>query len=211
MQVTAEVGVFGAVAALAGRIDPVALAAHQVALNIASVTFMVPYGLASAGAVRVGHAMGRRDATAVARAGWSAIALGGGFMTVAAIILLAAPSLLVRLFTSDGAVIATGIALLRVAAAFQLFDGLQGVTTGALRGLGDTRTAMLANLVGHWLVGLPIATFAAFGLGWGVIGLWAGLSLSLTLVGIILILVWRQRLVEVAERLSSTRTATGTA
>ena len=211
MQVTAEVGVFGAVAALAGRIDPVALAAHQVALNIASVTFMVPYGLASAGAVRVGHAVGRRDATGAARAGWSAIALGGGFMTVAAIVLLAAPSLLVRLFTSDGAVIATGVALLRVAAAFQLFDGLQGVTTGALRGLGDTRTAMLANLVGHWLVGLPVAAFAAFGLGWGVIGLWAGLSLSLTLVGIILILVWRRRLVEVAERLSSARTVTGTA
>src|SRR6185503_20206082 len=80
-QLTAEVGVFGAVAALAGRIDPMALAAHQVALNMASVTFMVPLGLASAGAVRVGHAIGRRDALGAERAGWSAIILGAGFMT----------------------------------------------------------------------------------------------------------------------------------
>jgi MATE family multidrug resistance protein len=107
--------------------------------------------------------------------------------------------------------VATGIALLRVAAAFQLFDGLQGVTTGALRGLGDTRTAMLANVVGHWLVGLPVAAFAAFGLGWGVIGLWAGLSLSLTLVGIILILVWRKRLGELNELLPASRAAAETA
>ena len=200
LQVTAEVGVFGAVAALAGRIDPVALAAHQVALNIASVTFMVPLGLASAGAVRVGHAVGRHDVAGAARAGWSAIALGGLFMSAAAIVLLAQPAGLVRLFTTDAAVIATGVSLLRVAAAFQLFDGIQGVTTGALRGLGDTRTAMLANLVGHWLVGLPVAALLAFGLGLGVIGLWIGLSLSLTLVGIFLLAVWRRRLVELGER-----------
>ena len=91
LQITAEVGVFGAVAALAGRIDPVALAAHQVALNIASVTFMVPLGLASAGAVRVGHAVGRRDALGAERAGWSAIALGAGFMTASAVVFFVAP------------------------------------------------------------------------------------------------------------------------
>ena len=202
LQVTAEVGIFGAVAALAGRIDPVALAAHQVALNIASVTFMVPLGLASAGAVRVGHAVGRRDAAGAGRAGWSAIVLGAGFMTAAAIVLLGAPGMLIRLFTTDVAVVATGITLLRMAAAFQLFDGVQGVTTGALRGLGDTRTPMLANLVGHWLVGLPVAAFAAFGLGFGVLGLWAGLSISLTLVGIVLLVVWRRRLVELTNILA---------
>ena len=202
LQVTAEVGVFGAVAVLAGRIDPIALAAHQVALNIASVTFMVPLGLASAGAVRVGHAVGRRDAEAVARAGWSAIVLGGGFMTIAAIVFVVAPGWLVRLFTTDTAVIATGIGLLRVAAAFQLFDGIQGVTTGALRGLGDTETAMLANLIGHWLIGLPFAAIAAFWLGWGVIGLWAGLSVGLTLVALALLVVWQRRLVGVRATLS---------
>src|SRR4029453_16747468 len=164
-QITAESGGFGPGAALAGRIDPVSLAAHQVALNIASVTFMVPLGLASAGAVRVGHAVGRKDPSGAAAA------------------------------------VGTSGALLRVAAAFQLFDGMQGVTTGVLRGLGDTRTAMLANVVGHWLIGLPFAAFMAFGLGWGVIGLWVGLSISLTLVGIVLIAVWRRRLLELHARL----------
>jgi MATE family, multidrug efflux pump len=78
---------------------------------------------------------------------------------------------------------------------------MQGVTTGVLRGLGDTRTAMLANVVGHWVIGLPVAAFMAFGVGWGVIGLWAGLSISLTLVGVVLIGVWRRRLVELHARL----------
>jgi len=200
-QITAEVGVFGAVAALAGRIDPISLAAHQVALNIASVTFMVPLGLASAGAVRVGHAVGRRDPSAAAAAGWAAIGIGAAFMTAAAIAFLAAPRALAGLFTRDAAVLATSVALLRVAAAFQLSDGIQGVTTGVLRGLGDTRTAMLANVVGHWVIGLPVAAFMAFGLGWGVIGLWAGLSLSLTLVGVALIGVWRTRLVQLHARI----------
>jgi MATE family multidrug resistance protein len=202
LQITAEVGVFGAVAALAGRIDAVALAAHQVALNIASVTFMVPLGLASAGAVRVGHAVGRRDALGAERAGWSAIVLGAGFMTASAVVFIAAPAWLVRLFTTDAAVIATGVTLLRVAAAFQLFDGVQGVTTGALRGLGDTRTAMVANLVGHWLIGLPFAAFVAFQLGYGVVGLWVGLSLGLTLVAIVLVWVWRQHLHRLTDALA---------
>ena len=202
LQITAEVGVFGAVAALAGRIDPVSLAAHQVALNIASVTFMVPLGLASAGAVRVGHAVGRRNASDAGRAGWSAIALGGGFMTAAALILLAAPAFLVHLFTDDAAVVAIGVTLIRVAAAFQLFDGVQGVTTGALRGLGDTRTAMIANLIGHWLIGLPFAAFVAFRLGYGVVGLWAGLSLGLTLVALVLVWVWRRRLDDLKDSLA---------
>lgn len=206
-QITAEVGIFGAVAALAGRIDPVSLAAHQVALNVASVTFMVPLGLASAGAVRVGHAVGRKDSPGAAAAGWAAIAIGAAFMTVAAIAFLIAPRTLASLFTRDAAVIATSIALLRVAAAFQLFDGIQGVTTGVLRGLGDTRTAMLANLVGHWAIGVPVAAFMAFGLGWGVIGLWAGLSISLTIVGVVLIDVWRRRLIELRARLDRPLTA----
>jgi MATE family multidrug resistance protein len=122
-------------------------------------------------------------------------------MTAAAVVFLAAPRALAGVFTRDTAVLATSVALLRVAAAFQLFDGMQGVTTGVLRGLGDTRTAMLANVVGHWLIGLPFAAFMAFGLGWGVIGLWTGLSISLTLVGIVLIAVWRRRLVELNARL----------
>ncbi len=193
-QLTAEVGVFGAVAALAGRINPVALAAHQVALNLASVTFMVPLGLASAGAVRVGHAIGGRSVDGAASAGWSAIALGGAFMTLSAMLFIVAAEPLVRLFTSDPEVVATGIGLMRVAAAFQLFDGLQVVATGALRGLGDTRTAMISNIVGHWLLALPIAAFIGLRLGWGVIGLWIGLSLGLVIVGTVLLVTWRRRI-----------------
>ena len=189
-QLTAEVGVFGAVAALAGRIDPVALAAHQVALNLASVTFMVPLGLASAGAVRVGHAIGRRSVDGAARAGGAVIALALGAMSASALLFVTGAEPLVRIFTDDAAVVATGVTLVRVAAAFQLFDGLQVVTTGTLRGLGDTRTPMLANLIGHWLIALPIAAFGGFTLGYGVVGLWVGLSVGLTLVGLFLVVVW---------------------
>ena len=163
-------------------------------MNLASVTFMVPLGLASAGAVRVGHAIGRRTVEGAARAGWSAIALGVAFMSVSALLFVVAAEPLVRLFTSDPAVVATGVALMRVAAAFQLFDGLQVVATGALRGLGDTRTPMISNLVGHWLLALPIAAFLGFQLGWGVIGLWTGLSLGLIIVGTVLLLTWRRQL-----------------
>ncbi|MBK5298716.1 MAG: MATE family efflux transporter [Vicinamibacteria bacterium] len=193
-QLTAEVGVFGAVAALAGRIDPIALAAHQVALNLASVTFMVPLGLASAGAVRVGHAIGRRSVEEAASAGGAVIALALGFMSASALLFILGAGPLVRLFTSDPAVVSTGVILVRVAAAFQLSDGLQVVTTGALRGLGDTRTPMFTNLVGHWLIALPIAAIGGFTLGYGVVGLWVGLCVGLTLVGLFLLGVWRRHI-----------------
>jgi MATE family multidrug resistance protein len=193
-QLTAEVGVFGAVAALAGRIDPLALAAHQVALNMASVTFMVPLGLASAGAVRVGHAIGRRSVEGAASAGGAVIALALAFMSVSGVIFIAGAGPLMRLFTTDPAVVSTGITLMQVAAAFQLFDGLQVATTGALRGLGDTRTPMFANLVGHWLIALPIAAVAGFALGYGVVGLWVGLCVGLILVGLFLLRAWRRHI-----------------
>ncbi len=187
---------FGAVAALAGRIDPIALAAHQVALNLASVTFMVPLGLASAGAVRVGHAIGRRSLEGAASAGGAVIALALGSMSASALLFIFGAEPLARLFTDDPAVVATGILLIRVAAAFQLFDGLQVATTGALRGLGDTRTPMFTNLVGHWLIALPIAAVAGFTLGYGVVGLWVGLCVGLTLVGLFLFGVWQRRIAD---------------
>jgi multidrug resistance protein, MATE family len=195
-QLTAEVGVFGAVAALAGRIDPMALAAHQVALNMAGVAFMVPLGLASAGAVRVGHAIGRRSVEGAASAGGAVIALALGFMSISGLIFIVGANPLMRLFTSDRTVVATGVVLMQVAAAFQLFDGLQVVTTGALRGLGDTRTPMFANLVGHWLIALPIAAVSGFTLGFGVVGLWIGLCVGLILVGLFLLSAWRRHINE---------------
>jgi MATE family multidrug resistance protein len=189
-QMVLEVGVFAAATALAGRVSAEALAAHQIALNFAALTFMVPLGIASAAAVRVGQAIGRHDPRGAASAGWTAIAIGVGFMATAAIVFLAMPHALIRLFTDDAAVLETGVSLLFVAAVFQLFDGLQGVTTGALRGLGDTRSAMLWNLAGHWVVGLPLGYLLCFRWGLGVVGLWWGLSLGLIICGVALILVW---------------------
>jgi MATE family multidrug resistance protein len=192
-QAVLEVGVFAAVTALAGRVSANALAAHQIALNMASVTFMVPLGIASAAAVRVGQAIGRRDPRGAVHAGWTAIMLGVTFMAAAATVFLTVPYALVRAFTSDGVVVEVGVSLLFVAAVFQLFDGVQGVTTGALRGLGDTRTAMLWNLAGHWLIGLPLGYVLCFHSNLGVVGLWWGLSAGLMICGAGLILVWSRR------------------
>jgi MATE family multidrug resistance protein len=157
---------------------------------VAGVTYLVPLGLASAGAVRVGQAIGRGDSHGAGRAGWTAIAIGVVFMTCASLTFVLLPTPIIRLFSADAAVTATGVSLLAIAAAFQLFDGLQGVTTGVLRGAGDTRTAAASNLAGHWLLGLPIGYALCFGFGWGVRGLWVGLSVGLVSVAIVLVYAW---------------------
>lgn len=193
MQITLEVGVFAAAAALAGKLDPASLAAHQIALNAAAFTFMVPLGISSAGAVRVGQALGRRDPVAAGRSGWTALLLGAGFMACAGLAFLLFPQPILRIFTAEKAVISIGVSLLFVAAAFQLFDGLQVVATGVMRGTGDTRTPMICNLVGHWLLGLPVGYILCFVWGWGVVGLWVGLSVGLIAVGIVLLHFWSRR------------------
>lgn len=189
-QVTLEVGVFAAATVLAGRLAPAGLAAHQIAINIASLTFMVPLGVGSAGAVRVGHAVGRGDPAGAARAGWTALLFGVFFMACASTALFVAPRALIGAFTSDPAVMAVGVSLLFVAAVFQLFDGLQGVATGILRGLGDTRSPLVWNLAGHWFIGLPLGYALCFAAGLGVIGLWWGLSTGLMICGVALLVVW---------------------
>ena len=189
-QAVLEVGVFAAATALAGRVSADALAAHQIALNLAAFTFMVPFGVASAAAVRVGQAVGRGDGAGASTAGWTAILIGVSFMSCAAAVFFLAPRPLLALFTNDDAVIATGVTLLFVAAVFQLFDGLQAVTTGALRGVADTRTPMLWNLTGHWLVGLPLGYTLCFVLQRGVAGLWWGLSAGLMICGVALLITW---------------------
>jgi MATE family multidrug resistance protein len=193
-QVTLEVGVFAVATALAGRLAPAALAAHQIAINIASFTFMVPLGVGSAGAVRVGHAIGARDREAASRAGWTALLFGVLFMSCASASFLLIPSTLIGAFTHDPSVLAIGVSLLFVAAVFQLFDGTQAVATGVLRGLGDTRTPMLWNLAGHWLIGLPLGYTLCFVSGFGVIGLWWGLSTGLMICGVSLLIVWARRI-----------------
>jgi MATE family multidrug resistance protein len=193
MQITLEIGVFAFVTALIGRLGAVALASHQIALNTVSFTYMVPLGISSAAAVRVGQAIGRKDPQGAGDAGGTAIFLGAAFMTAASIILLVFPSWLARAYTPDKAIIRSTIFLLAAGAAFQLFDGIQTVATGALRGLGDTRTPMLCHFTAYWVIGLPLGAWLCFRRGWGAFGLWAGLSLALILIGIVLLLVWRHR------------------
>ncbi len=188
-----EVGVFAVATALIARLGPVALASHQVALNTASLTYMVPLGISAAAAVRVAQALGRKDPHGASRAGWTAMLLGTAFMACMAILFFAIPGLIVRVYTPDPAVIAAASALLFVAAFFQLFDGMQTVATGALRGAGDTRTPMLCHLFFYWCVGLPVGAWLCFRRGWGAAGLWAGLSLALILIGSMLLYFWRRK------------------
>jgi MATE family multidrug resistance protein len=192
LQLTFEIGVFATCTALIGRLGAVALASHQIALHMASLAFMVPLGISAAAAVRVGQALGRRDAHGASRAGWTAIALGAAFMTCSGLAFVTVPAQIVRIYTPDPEVVATGVLLLSMAAIFQIFDGIQGVAVGALRGAGDTRTPMLAHLFVDWGIGLPLGYWLCFSVGWGAAGLWVGLSLAMILVGIVLLVVWRR-------------------
>jgi len=191
-QIVLEVGAWNAATFAAGLLNPVALATHSIALNYASVTYMVPLGMSAAAAVSVGHAIGAGDSRRARRAGWMAMALGTGFMLLAAIVFLLAPRPLIALYTLDPRVLAQGPALLYVAAAFQIFDGIQTVSTGALRGLGQTRAPMIANFVGYWIFGLPLGFFLCFSLYWGIYGLWIGLTLALVVIASTLLLRWRK-------------------
>ncbi|HEX6465982.1 MAG TPA: MATE family efflux transporter [Terriglobales bacterium] len=192
-QILFEIGGFTAATALCGKLGAVALAGHQIAINCAAFTFMVPLGIGSAAAVRVGQEIGRNDPRSARRAGWTAMLLGSAFMSCSALTFLLFPRQLARIFSPDPAVVRMGASLLLIAAAFQLFDGLQTVATGALRGAGDTRSPMLANLIAYWAIGLPVGWLLCFKLGWGAPGLWIGLCLGLILIGITLVLVWKHK------------------
>lgn len=189
-QILAEVGVFAAATYLAGRLGVIPLAAHQITLRVASVTFMVPLAISSAAAVRVGQALGRQDPPGAARAGWTALALGSAFMTCAAVTFILLPRQIARVFTTDEYVIQLTVTLLAVAAIFQLFDGLQIVASGALRGAADTRTPMLAGLGAYWLLGLPLGYYLAFPRGMGAVGIWTGLCAALVVIGSGLLWWW---------------------
>ncbi len=192
-QVTLEVGVFAAVSALAGSLDPVSLGAHQIALNIAALSFMVPLGLSSAGAVRVGHAVGAGDIRSAVHAGWAALGVGAAIMLTIGLSFLLVPVPMLRAFSNDPRILLIGVRLLAIAAAFQLFDGTQAVATGVLRGVGDTRTPMIMNIIGHWVFGLPIGYALCFQSGWGVAGLWVGLCIGLTFVAVVLTGAWHRK------------------
>jgi MATE family multidrug resistance protein len=191
-QILLEVGAWNGATLAAGWLTPAALATHQIALNYAALTYMVPLGVSAAAAVSVGHAVGAGDPARARRAGWLALGLGTGFMLLAAVVFLAAPRPLIALYTTDAQVMAVGPGLLGLAAAFQIFDGIQIVSTGALRGMGETRTPMVANLVGYWVLGLPLGFVLCFQLKWGVYGLWIGLTLALMVIASTLLLRWKR-------------------
>jgi MATE family multidrug resistance protein len=187
LQMGAEVGVFALVGLLAGRLGAEALAAHQVAISLASFTFCAAVGVGMAGTVRVGWAVGARDTPAARRSGLTAFAGGAGIMSLSALCFWLAPGALARMLSDQPDVIAASIPLLGVCAVFQLSDGIQGVGAGVLRGAGDTRFPFLANLIGHYFIGLPVAIALGLWYGHGVIGLWWGLCAGLTAVAIALL------------------------
>lgn len=192
-QIGLEMSVFATVTVLIGKLGAEILAGHQIALTVASTTFMMPLGISSAAAVRVGHAIGRRDPEGASRSGWTALAFGASAMSAAALVLLSFPHAIARLFSPESAIIAAAVPLLRVAAFFQLFDGLQITATGALRGAGDTRTPMLCHLAGYWVLGLPVGAYLCFRESLGAVGLWLGLSAGLITIGLVLLWVWRKK------------------
>jgi MATE family multidrug resistance protein len=196
MQFTLETGVFATVTTLIAKLGPVPLATHQIALNTVAFTYMVPLGISSAAAVRVGQALGRKDPHGAGVAGGTAIFIGAAFMSIASIVLLVVPSWIARIYTTDELIIRSTGALLAAGAAFQLFDGIQSVATGALRGAGDTRTPMLCHFTAYWIIGLPLGYWLCFHLNWGALGLWIGLSLALILIGIVLLVVWRKKVMK---------------
>jgi MATE family multidrug resistance protein len=186
-----EAGVFIAAVVLMGWLGTVPLAAHQIAVQIASVTFMVPFGIAQAATVRVGHAVGRGDAAGVRRAGWIAIALGVAFMAVMAILLFALRFELPALFLDtakpeSAAVIALAATLLIFAALFQMADGAQAIAMGSLRGMNDTRFPMLLAALSYWVVGFTLAYVLAFPAGIGAMGIWIGLATGLAIAAALL-------------------------
>lgn len=187
VQYLLEVGVFNVVALLMGTLATRTFAAHQVAIGLASLTFMMPLGIGAATSVLVGQAIGRADAAGARRAAHAGLALGAGVMTIGAVLFLAIPRALASLYVREPDVIAIAATFIPLAGVFQLFDGTQAVAGGALRGAADTRAAMWANIVGFWGIGLPLGLLLAFRLGLGPAGLWWGLVLGLAAVAAVLV------------------------
>ena len=190
-QLQLEMGAFAAVALIMGWLGTAPMAGHQVAINLAALTFMVPLGISQAGSVRVGQAVGRDDPAAARAAVKAAMLAGAGFMTLTMILFIAAPGWLTHLYTDEPEVVAIAVALIPIAGVFQVFDGVQVVAAGVLRGIADTTVPFLANLFAFWVIGIPLGLWLAFGLDTGPAGLWWGLVVGLVLVA--LFLVWRVR------------------
>ena len=206
LQVTAEAGIFVLVALLAGRMGTVDLAAHQLVITLASFTFTIALGVATAGSVRVGLNVGARDQRATRLAGHATFVGAALVMSIGALLFISIPSLLARMLTNQPRVVAASLPLFFVAALFQLSDGLQAAGIGALRGAADTRFAFFSNLVGYWIVGLPLSLLLGFNMKMGVVGLWWGFVAGLTVVAVLVFFRFQalsaKEITPVAERAS---------
>ncbi|HQR17483.1 MAG TPA: MATE family efflux transporter [Gemmatimonadales bacterium] len=193
-QLQLEYTAFGLTGVLIGTLGVDPLAGHQVALNLASLTYMVPLGISAATAVLVGQEVGRDHPHGARRYARAGLVVGAAFMLMSGTLFLAAPRWLASLYTSSDAVLLMAATLLPLAGVFQVFDGIQVVAGGVLRGLGDTRWPMLINLIGFWAVGIPTGILLGFRAGMGAQGLWWGLVFGLAAVAVILLIRVRRRM-----------------
>jgi len=187
LQYELEIACFGGVAFLAGAMGTVQVASHQIAINLAALTYMVPLGVSAAATVLVGSAVGAGERDEVRRRASTSLLVGAGFMALMAIMFLSVPGLLAGLYTPDAAVLALAGTLIPLAGVFQVFDGVQVVAIGVLRGLADTRTPFIISLFGYWIIGMPVGLVLAYPLGYGVAGLWWGLVVGLGAVAGVLV------------------------
>ncbi|MEA1071867.1 MATE family efflux transporter [Sphingomonas sp. LY160] len=192
-----EGGVFSAAAYLMGLIDAESVAAHAVALQIAALSFMVPWGLAQAATVRVGLFLGQDDRAGIGRAGWVAWTMGVVFMAAMALVIWLVPRELMTIFLDDtpanARVIALGVTFLGIAAIFQVVDGAQVVGAGMLRGLHDTRVPMIFTFIGYWAIGIGAGAWLAFAQDWNGVGIWTGLAIGLAIVAALMLWRWNRR------------------
>ncbi len=188
LQIQLEFAAFGVVALLMGGFGTIEMAAHQVAINLASLTFMVPLGVGAAAAVRIGLAVGADNTEAVRRGTTAALICGAGFMVLTGALFIGLPGPLAAAYTSVPEVLAFAVIFIPIAGFFQVFDGIQVVSAGILRGMGDTRAPVVINLLGFWLLGMPISLALAFKTDLGPAGLWWGLVAGLGVVAVFLLL-----------------------
>ncbi|MEE8581422.1 MAG: MATE family efflux transporter [Myxococcota bacterium] len=189
IQMSLEIWAFSTATLLAGRLGAIALSAHTIALNMAALTFMMPLGISQGAVTRIGNLIGAKRHQQAQRAAWVALALGAGVMLVSALGFVTFRHALPRLYSPDAGVVALCATILPIAAAFQIFDGLQVVGCGILRGMGRPRPAAWFNLVGYWLLGLPLAAWLALRMNWGLSGIWWGLCAALATVATLLV-IW---------------------
>ena len=207
-QIFVEIAIFATVTTLIATFGPLPLAGHEVALQCASTTFMVPFAISSATAVRVGHAIGRVRAgfgtlPEVAAAGWTGILTGATFMLAMSVVFLTITNRIAHIFTPDPGVIAAAVPLLLVAAGFQFFDGIQITCTGALRGAANTTAPFWAQLISFWAIGMPLGALLGFHFKLGAVGLWWGLLIALTGASLVLLFFWRRTTRSLAQTIAA--------